>query len=391
MTALEEHLKTAREEVLDVGYAAVRRWKTAAPGRFAVGFFPVYVPEELVWAAGALPVGIWGAGERIEVEQADARLQSFICSISRSTLELGLTGRLDFLDGMLFGSLCDVARNLSGVWARNFPQMFCDYLHYPQNPKSAHARPYYREELRGLAERLGKVTGRIPGDAELAAALDLYERQRELLRELAAFRSREPWRLSLEEFTCLVRASGMRPPEEQNRLLEEVLAELPAREGRPRDGVRVVLEGSFCEQPPLELLRVLDQAHCFVVTDDLARGVRWFREPLKRSGNPWDDLAEAYFSHAEPSVVRHRTPSERSRRLVEKVREQKADGVVFCIAKFCEPALYDFVLHKRALEKEGIPFLSFEFEEKMGSFDSIRTQAETFSESILFFAEEMAS
>ncbi|RMH03213.1 MAG: benzoyl-CoA reductase subunit C [Planctomycetota bacterium] len=391
MNRLERLIDEARREVEDNTFAAVRAWKEEEPGRACVGFFPVYVPAELIWAAGALPVAVWGGGDRIEVEMADARVQSFICSISRSTLELGLLGHLDFLDGMLFGSLCDVARNLSGVWARNFPDTFVDYLHYPQNLRSEAARGYYREDLERLGAALGGITGRTPGAAELAAAIDLYEEQRALLRRLAAVRTEEPWRLGLEEQQVLVRAAGRRDPRRHNEVLREVLELLPEREVRHKDGVRVVLEGSFCEQPALELLRTLDQAHCFVVASDLARGLCWFKEPLRRSDDPWSDLVEAYFVHAEGSVVRHFSPSERTERLLARVRDSRADGVFFCTAKFCEPAFYDFVLHKRALDAAGIPYLAVEFEEKMSSFESIRTQAETFAESILFFADEEAT
>ncbi len=72
--------------------------------------------------------------------------------------------------------------------------------------------------------------------------------------------------------------------------------------------------------------------------------------------------------------------------LVRKVRESQADGVVFCIAKFCEPALYDYALLKRTLDAEGIRYCGFEFEEKMSIFESARTQVETFVESILLFS-----
>ena len=391
MKRLDELIEAARETVSDTTFAAARAWKEAAPGRACVGYFPVYVPQEVIWACGALPVEVWGGGERIEVELADARVQSFICSVSRSTLELGLLGRLDFLDGMLFGSLCDVARNLSGVWKRNFPDRYVDYLHYPQNLKSASARDYYRDDLQRLAAEVGALTGHVATEGDLAIAIEAYEAQRALLRQLEAVRHAEPWRLTLEEWYVLVRAGGRRTPDEHNRVLAEVLELLPGRDCRAKDGVRVVLEGSFCEQPALELLRTLDQAHCFVIDSDLARGLHWFREPWSRGANPWDDVVEAFFTHAEASVVRHRDPHERSARLVERVRAADAAGVVFCTAKFCEPAFYDFVLHKRALEREGVPFMAVEFEEKMGSFESVRTQAETFSESILFFAEEVTA
>ena len=98
------------------------------PGRKAIGYMPVYVPRELIHAAGMLPVGILGGGDQLEVIQGDAYYQSYICRIPRSTIELGLTGRLDCLDGMLFPSICDVIRNLSGMWQILFKDKYVQVL-----------------------------------------------------------------------------------------------------------------------------------------------------------------------------------------------------------------------------------------------------------------------
>ena len=98
---IRETARRCEEMVRDPDLAAVAGWKRAHPGGRAVGCFPVYVPAELVHAAGMLPVGVFGAGGTVDIDHADSRMQSFVCSISRSTLELGLTSRLDLLDGMV--------------------------------------------------------------------------------------------------------------------------------------------------------------------------------------------------------------------------------------------------------------------------------------------------
>ena len=102
----------ARCEALyeDLDFTAARKWKEADPSRKVLAYMPVYVPREIIHAAGMLPLGIMGGGDGLEVIHGDAYYQSYICRIPRSTLELGLTGRLDCLDGMLFPSICDVSR-----------------------------------------------------------------------------------------------------------------------------------------------------------------------------------------------------------------------------------------------------------------------------------------
>jgi benzoyl-CoA reductase subunit C len=380
-----ETFETLRAEIEDLSYPTVRTWLANHPGGKIAGYFPVYVPAELAHAGGFLPVCVAGAGNRLEIDHADSRIQSFVCSVSRSTLELGLTGHLDFLDVMLFPSICDVARNLSGVWARNFPRTRVHYLHLPQNPGAASSIAYYRGELAHLRGILEEISGRRITDADIASSLALFNEQRALLGRIAAIRRDRPELLSAAEFALLLRAASLRPREEHTALLCEVARALPGRNAKARDRVRVVLEGSFCEEPPLELLEVIEEAGCAVVTDDLLLGHRWFDAPVEPGPDPLLSLAEAYVLRSVPSSVCHHGPVPRGTRLLEKVSRAGADGVLFCAAKFCEPALLDYVLMKQDLEREGVPFLAFEFEEKMGVFESIRTQVETFGESILFF------
>ncbi len=61
-----------------------------------------------------------------------------------------------------------------------------------------------------------------------------------------------------------------------------------------------------------------------------------------------------------------------------------AQGVIFLTAKFCEPALEDVVLYRKALDERKIPYLHLEFEERSAAYEQSRLQLETFVESILF-------
>jgi benzoyl-CoA reductase subunit C len=146
----------------------------------------------------------------------------------------------------------------------------------------------------------------------------------------------------------------------------------------------VVVEGAFCEQPPLGLLEVLEEAGCYVVEDDLLLGWRWFATDVGPGGDPFERLAAAYVDRAVPSSTRHEGRAHRADGLIEKVRRARADAVVFAPAKFCEPALFDYVLMKQGLERAGIPHLLVEFEEKMWTFERTRNEVETFVESMLF-------
>ena len=105
----------------DHTFAAVRDWKAAHPGALAIGHMPIYAPRPLLEALGCLPVAVFGAGAQIDIIRGDSYFQSYICHIPRNTLELALAGDLDVMDGMIFPSICDVIRNLGGMWRLLFP------------------------------------------------------------------------------------------------------------------------------------------------------------------------------------------------------------------------------------------------------------------------------
>ncbi len=384
--SLDSIFDKCRRICRDPDFEAALRWKEEHPGSKVVGCFPVYTPAEIIHACGMLPLGVMGAGNLIEMDQADSRIQSFICSIARSTMELGLSGRLDVLDALYFTSICDVSRNLSGVWRRNFPRQLVEYIHYPQNMKSKHAPEYYRSELDHLKVNLEKLMGRKAEEDRLRESIDLFNRYRRLMGEIYRVRREKPWLISAEETYALIRATTSLPVEEGNAMLNQVLESLPDRDVKPRDGIRVILEGVFCEQPPLEMLKVIEEAGAFVVDDDLLVGWRWFWEDIPLEGDPLTNLAEAYIHRSVYSSVRHYGDKPRDEELVGKYRKAGAQGIILCPAKFCEPALLDYVIYKQTVEREGIPYLIIEFEEKMEVFEGIRSQVETFAESLLFFA-----
>jgi benzoyl-CoA reductase subunit C len=362
----------------------VRDWKQQRPGAKAIAYFPVYAPVELIHAAGMLPVGLSGAGDRLDIQHADARFGSFICSIVKTTLEMGMTGHLEPFDGFLYSTICDSARNLCFVMKRNFPGMYIDFVHLPHNPNSPAAAQFLAEEYRrilGELERLGAVT---VSDDAIRRSITLYNRNRALIRELYGLRTSRPELVPTSELYQLVRVGNFLPVEEHTAQLGAALAQFQSRTAKRRDSIRIVVEGSFCEQPPLQLIRLIEDAGCYIVDDDFVIGQSWFESDVPTDGDPIAALAASYLDRSVYSSVRHDFRKPRWDGLVEKVRRSKADAVVFLVAKFCEPAYFDYVPYKQELERSGIPHLQLEFEEKSFTFDRLRTEIETFVESLIF-------
>jgi len=361
----------------------VRAWKAAEPGRKAVGYMPIYVPRELIDAAGMLPVGVMGGGDRLEIIRGDAYFQSYICHIPRSTVELALSGRLDCLDGMLFPSICDVIRNLSGMWSLLFPERYVRYVDVPQNYDPAAGGTFWRKELEILLEEMAGLAGRAVEDDDLRRSIEAYNRNRRALRELYRARSEKPWAYPTSEMYTFVRAGNLLPPDQHTELIEAYREQAALQEDRrEKDHARVVLVGSFCEQPPLGLLITLERAGCWVVDDDLVLGLRWLTDDVPVGPDPLADLTRAFLERSVQTASRYEPERVKGSALVESVRRNRAEGVIFCAPSFCDPALLDQPMLVAALERESIPHTQFKFSEDTGQFASIREQAGTFSDSI---------
>jgi benzoyl-CoA reductase subunit C len=381
--ALAELFDACQEVALDPDFPAVGRWLQAHPGGKVLGHFQVYFPEEIADVAGMLPLKLMGAGNQIEAKLADSRMGSFVCSICRTSLELGLSGRLPFLDGFITQPICDAARNMAGIWGRNFPAQLAQILYLPQNATSAGAVDYLAAEYRRLAGELEHRTGTSVTDDALRASIRRHNENRRLVRELYRIKRETPWRLSATEAYALVRLGGTMPKEDHTRLLRQAIARLDERASRPQDRLRVVFEGGFCEQPPIDMLRLLEES-CYVVDDDLLIGLRYLLDDVPEAGDPFRALAETYLEHSTYSPVQHDDRKPKEVMLLRRIRESKAQAAILAAAKMCEPGLDEQVAYQKALEAEKIPYLLLEFEEKMTGFERMRMEFETFVESILF-------
>jgi len=376
----------ARAEALadDLDLRSVRAFKDAHPGALAVGHMPIYSPRPLFEALGCLPVAIFGGGDQLDIIRGDSYFQSYICHIPRSTIELGLSGRIATLDAMVFPSICDVIRNLGGMWKLLFPDRLSIYLDLPQNFDASIGGRFYAGELRRIAREL-ESKGAKPLQAEaLRQAIADENRRRECITALDALRHEDPSRVRASEAYTVVRAGAALTARAHADLIDEFVTAAKRRNVRHFDNVRVVLCGSFCEQPPLALIRSLEKAGCDIVDDDFQLGWRMIegRMDVREGEDPVDTLARAYIEQGCPTASRYIADEVKGADLVARVRQLPADGVIFAAASFCDPALLDQPMLEAALRQQNIPFTSFKYAENTGQFQVIREQAGAFSDAV---------
>jgi benzoyl-CoA reductase subunit C len=269
------------------------------------------------------------------------------------------------------------------MWKIMFPKVMSRYFDVPQNFRADIGGEFYRNELNELREGLAEMTGRPVTDEAIRRSIAVYNENRELVRAVYSLRSEAPWQAPSAEVYLLMRAGMVLPVEVHSQMLREYMAAARA-EARPRrDNSRVVVVGAFCEQPPLNLIKSIELAGCYIVDDDFMLVNRWEKSDVPVDGDPIESLALAYLNNSNSTSAKYEPDAKRKGLyLVESVRKNAAEGVIFAAPSFCDPALLERPMLQHVLAAHDIPFIAFKYAENSGQMQPIREQAGTFADSI---------
>ena len=354
-------------------YAYCRKYKDET-GKKIVGYTCSYTPEELIYAAGALPFRIFGTNQDIRL--ADANLQSYCCSLVRGILEEALSNRLDFIDGVIFPHTCDSIQRLSDIWRINVKQKFHIDFVLPVKLNTASARQYLFDILEKLKNDLERALSVQITDATLADAVKTYNQIRALMKRLYALRIQRPAIISGSDFHSIIKAAMMMDRKIFLKTIEKIVTQIETSDRKVISGdKRLVLAGSVCSHP--EIYDIIEQAGGIVVGDDLCTGSRYFEGVMDENVSPMEAIARRYLNRPV-CPAKHNGLTNRGENIIRIVRESKADGVVFLLLKFCDPHAFDYPDIKAMLDKENIPCMLLDMEEQLPAEAQLQTRFETF-------------
>jgi benzoyl-CoA reductase subunit C len=383
-------IKKCKDLAFDLNFAKANEWKDEDDKRVIVGYMPIYVPREIIHAANGLAVGILGAGDRKQVIKGDAYYQSYICRIPRGIIELALDKHFQRFDGFLFPSICDVIRNLSGMFQLLEQGKFAHYLDFPQNFQTEIGGTFYKKEMQSIIDAIKKINNVEVTPEKLNHSIKLYNKNRNLIEIIYDIRQEFPWRLTAEELYYIVRAGLVIPVEEHNDILENVVDCIQKEIGQPMDKIKVIISGSFCEQPPIGLIKTIEMAGCYIVEDDFILGSRWIQGDVNAETNdPLEQLADAYLNKSTFSSSVYDVGNPKEKRLMELAKKRNADGILFAAPSFCDPALLDIPVLQKAAEEINVRYISFQYAENTGQFKNIKEQVGAFADSIKLWGEEL--
>lgn len=391
MKTLNDLIKDCKNYAFDLHFSKAKQWKEEKAGRVLVGYMPIYFPREIIHAAGAMPVGIFGGGDHKQIIKGDAYYQSYICHIPRSIIEIVLDKQLDHVDGFIFPSICDVIRNLSGIFKQKQIGKFVKYMDFPQNFLPEIGGVFYQQEMEHVLKYIKEINGIEVTSDKLNHSIGLYNKNRQLIDFIYNIRQDYPWRISGEDVYSIVRAGTVIPVEEHNDILEQICDFINEDIGTPQDKIKVVVSGAFCEQPALGLIRAIEEAGCYVVDDDYQLGSRMILGDIDTTtSNPLEAIAIAYIKQSQYSSSIYDVHNPKENRLAKIVQDRGADGVIFAAASFCDPSLLDAPIFQNAFDKMGIRYIAFQYSENINQYKVIKEQVGAFSDSIKLWEDEPA-
>jgi benzoyl-CoA reductase/2-hydroxyglutaryl-CoA dehydratase subunit BcrC/BadD/HgdB len=344
----------------------------AETGKGAVGVMPVYAPEEIIHAAGFLPVGMWGG--QVGISRARAHTLPFTCSVMQAVMELELGGIYDALEAVVFSVPCDTLKCMSQKWQGRSPAV--TFTH-PQNRKIAAAVPFLVEEYRLLQKRLENILGVAVREDALQRSIEVYNENRRVMREFSDLAGEYPQIFDPARRHAVIKARWFMEKSRHSALVRELIGEIRKRPAQKWTGKRVVLTGIMAE--PDGLLEVFRAFRLAVAGDDLAQEGRQYRNDAPAGSAPLERLAR-WWQNLDGCSLATDPLKPRGRILLDTVKRQKADAVIVCMMKFCDPEEFDYPIYRAQLEKAGVRHLLIEVDLEAGALEQVKTRVQTFSE-----------
>jgi bzd-type benzoyl-CoA reductase N subunit len=356
-----------------MGYA--RNWKKVTNGNI-VGYFCSYVPEEIIFAAGALPYRIFGSSAT--TAEADGHLQAYSCSLVRAALDDALRGNLDFLDGTVFPHTCDSIQRLSDVWRLNTRFNFHLDLVLPVKLNTKSAEVYMHAVLKKFRHELESGLNVEITHQKLNEAIQTYNQIRSLLRRLYEIRRDLPEAIGSRDVHAIVKASMVMDRNSLGQKLSEVLDRLNTPGPKTQTKKKpLVLTGGICSMP--DIYQVIDDVGAAVVWDDFCTGSRYFDGTIDPQDDLLESIAQRYYSRVI-CPAKHRDCFSRGNQILKMVESTQAQGVIFVLLKFCDPHAFDYPYMKDLLDTAGIPSMLLEIEDQQTSKEQLKTRIEAFIE-----------
>lgn len=350
--------------------------KYISEGKKVIGCYPYYVPEELIYAAGMIPMGLWG--KLGNPNKAKAYFASFYCSLVQMNMEMALNGTLQKLSGVVHTTLCDTLRPSSQNFRVAMDKIPMIFMAHPQNRKPEFGIKYCMSIYSKMLHQLEEIAGHNVSDEDIKEAIKIYNQNRQAKREFVKNAGKHPELVSAVQRRSVLKSSYFIDKAQHTKMLNELNGLLNSSRIVEWPGTRIVTSGIICDNP--SLLKILDDNQIAIASDDIAHESRSFRKDASEDGDPIQSLAMQFAEQDQDTILYDPAINSRPAHIINLVKNSDAQGVVVFMMTFCDPEEMEYPSLYKALRDAKIPCLKIGYNHQMTDFGQAKTSLQAFAE-----------
>ena len=352
-----------------------------AEGKKVIGVLPYYAPEELVYAAGMVPMGIWGSNNKT-ISRAKEYCATFYCTIAQLALEMLLDGTMDGLDGLITPTICDTLRPMS----QNFrvaigEKIPCIFLAHPQNRFADWGVKFCMDQYNDVKAGLEKIAGHEISNESILNAIKVYNKSRAARREFVKLANDHCDVITPTKRSAVLKAAFFMLKDAYTEKLEALNAELAQLPAANWKGRKIVTSGIVCDNP--QLLAIFEENNIAIAADDVAHETRSFRVDAPEDEADGVKALALQFRDMDYDILLFDPASSENRRgefVANLVKESGAQGLVLFMQQFCDPEEMEYPYLKKALDAANIPHIKLGIDQQMRDFGQAATAIQAFAD-----------
>jgi len=349
-----------------------------------IGYFPGnYVPEEIIYASGAVPLCLTHGGSPQPADAALSVVPHIICPFARAQIGERLLRENPYysmLDMLVAPITCQHLKKVAEVWEYD-GDLEIFKLGIPHKYDGDFELEYYTDRLRALKDRLQTFTGNEITDESLGNAIDLYNRMRELLRKISLLRRISPSPVSALDFVKLNHASFYADPVFMVEVLESVYQELEDKQQTAEtDKPRILLISPNIGNGDYAVLELVEAAGGDVVIEEICEGIRYYWYDIENKGDLFQSLTRGYLVDRVPCAFMTDSAKKRLDFALKLVKDFNVSGIIWYELLYCETYDSESYFFAEKMGERNIPMLILESDYGTAATGQLKTRIEAFFE-----------
>ena len=351
-------------------------------GKKIVGTFCLFVPDEIIFAAGADRIILCG-GKDDTIFIAEQYLPRNICPLVKSSFGsivnngcLGIKSCSHFgmVDMIVAENTCDSKKKMYELLRDYVPTYVIDL---PQRPNSPEALRYFLGELYKLRDAMEQLTGNKVTVEKLKKEIEYSNKTRKLLHRLYNLRKTDPPPISGVDMLKVMQKQYFLSTEEFKKSLRMLISEKKQVRANWTHKPRIMISGCPMSGGNTKVPEIIETKGGVIVAEESCTGTRSFWDPVDEGEDPMLALAERYIKIPCSCM----SPNDRRiDNILELVREFEVEGVVYYTLQFCHGYNVEKYRIQQALKKAGIPMLAIETDYSDSDVEQIGLRVDAFLE-----------